>query len=354
MILGITDPLRFAIDVSAFFSIYLMLSISLNLEYGYTGISNFGKVLFFAGGAFTAGALATRTIMSLYSSEIGSFGPYCTANVVYATEVSKLLAENPGLSITLFITLLLLGGAIGGILGYLASYPAIRLKESYLGITLLASGELLRIFARNYEPLICGSLGVSVPDLFAWLPVGLKEIIQVGIMLFIAFMAWYFIEKLVRSPFGRLIRALRDNELAAEAFGKNVVKIRMQVLVIGSAIAGMAGVLYAFYTKSIHADDFMPLKTFIVWVMVILGGAGNNIGAAIGALIYVLTERLIMQYKYMISAPFDVNYLSYIIFGIVLIIILLYRPQGILPEKPSKTIDFEKVIKKLKQERNPS
>ncbi len=349
MILGITDPIRFAIDVSAFFSIYLMLSISLNLEYGYTGISNFGKVLFFAGGAFTVGALATRTIMGLYATQIGNYGPYCTANVVYATEASKILANNPALALTMFAGLLVLGGIVGGILGYLASYPAIRLKESYLGITLLASGELLRIIARNYDPLICGSLGVSVPDIFAWLPVGIKETVQVSIMLIIAFITWYFVERLVRSPFGRLIRAIRDNEVAAEAFGKNVVKIRMQVLVIGSAIAGMAGVLYAFYTKSIHADDFMPLKTFIVWVMVILGGAGNNVGAALGALIYVLTERLIMQYKYMISAPFDVNYLSYIIFGIVLILILLYRPQGILPEKPSKTISFEKIIRNIKR-----
>jgi len=349
MVLGITDPVRFAIDISAFFSIYLMLSISLNLEYGYTGISNFGKVLFLAGGAFTAGALATRTIMNLYSSQIGNYGPYCTANVVYATEASKILANNPSLAIVMFICLLTLGAVVGGILGYLASYPAIRLKESYLGITLLASGELLRIIARNYDPLICGSLGVSVPDIFAWLPLGIKEIVQVGIMLTIAFLAWYFVEKLVRSPFGRLIRAIRDNEVAAEAFGKNIVKIRMQVLIVGSAIAGMAGVLYAFYTKSIYADDFMPLRTFTVWVMVILGGAGNNVGAALGASIYVLTERLIMQYKHMISAPFDVNYLSYIMFGIVLILILLYRSQGILPEKPSKTISFEKVIKKIKQ-----
>lgn len=348
MILGIADPLRFLLDFLAFFSIYLMLSISLNLEYGYTGIPNFGKVLFFAGGAFTVGAISTKLVMSMLG--LGFFkGEFCTNHVTYSTEATKYLSAHPIHSIGIFVLMLFLGATIGAFLGYSASYPAIRLKESYLGITLLASGELLRIIARNYDPLICGTLGVSVPDIFAWLPTEIKELVQVTIMIGIALIIWVFVERLARSPFGRLIRAIRDNEVAASAYGKNVVRIRMQVLVLGSAIAGLAGVLYAFYVRSVHADDFMPLRTFVIWVMVILGGAGNNAGAALGSLIYVITERLIMQYKYYINVPFDVNYLSYIIFGVVLILVLMFRPQGLLPEKPSKTTDFDKVIERVKK-----
>lgn len=344
--IGIADPVRFMIDFTAFFSIYLMLSISLNLEYGYTGIPNFGKVLFFAGGAFIAGSVITRLLLIIMglSSE-----NYCGFNVLYASEVTKYLAENPLLSILIFITMLVVGCIVGGLLGYVASYPAIRLKETYLGITLLASGELLRIIARNYDPLICGTLGVSLPDVFAWIPANIKELVQVLIMLSIALSTWLFVEKLTRSPLGRLIRAIRDNEIAAESYGKDVVKVRMKILVLGSAIAGIAGVLYAFYVRSVHADDFMPLRTFIIWVMIIIGGVGNNVGAALGSFIYVLTERLIMQYKHYVAAPFDVNYLSYIFFGIVLILILMFKPKGLLPEKPSKTIEFEKIIEKFKK-----
>ncbi|RLG74164.1 MAG: branched-chain amino acid ABC transporter permease [Thermoprotei archaeon] len=344
--IGIADPIRFMIDLTAFFSIYLMLSISLNLEYGYTGIPNFGKVLFFAGGAFIAGAVITRLLLIIIGL---SSKNYCSFNVLYASEVTKYLAENPLLSILIFVTMLLAGCIVGGLLGYVASYPAIRLKETYLGITLLASGELLRIVARNYDPLICGTLGVSVPDVFAWIPASIKEFVQVLIMLGIALSTWFFVEKLTRSPLGRLIRAIRDNEIAAESYGKDVVKVRMKILVLGSAIAGIAGVLYALYVRSVHADDFMPLRTFIIWVMIIIGGVGNNIGAALGSFIYVSTERLIMQYKHYIVAPFDVNYLSYIFFGIVLILILMFKPKGLLPEKPSKTTEFEKIIKKLKK-----
>ncbi len=349
MIVGIADPLRFILDLLAFFSIYLMLSISLNLEYGYTGIPNFGKVLFFAGGAFIVGATTTRLLLFFMGL---SSKNYCNFNVLYASEVTNQLASNPILSITIFAAMLLAGAAVGGLLGYVASYPAIRLRETYLGITLLASGELLRIVARNYDPLICGTLGVSVPDVFAWIPVSIKEAVQVAIMLAIALLIWVFVERLARSPFGRLIRAVRDNEIAAESYGKDVVNVRMKILVIGSAIAGIAGVLYALYVRSVHADDFMPLRTFIVWVMVILGGAGNNAGAAVGSFIYVLTERLIMQYKHYIVVPFDVNYVSYIVFGAILILMLMFKPKGLLPEKPSRTLDFEKIIKRIEKRKS--
>ena len=138
---------------------------------------------------------------------------------------------------------------------------------------------------------------------------------------------------------GRVVElsAIKPSEFAkniASAMGKDVVRVRMVVLMIGSAIAGLAGALYAFYSGSVHADDYMPIRTFLVWVMVIIGGAGNNLGAALGALVYVTVEKLIMIFKHSIPAPFDINYLSYIILGVILILTLMFRPEGLLPEKP--------------------
>ena len=167
-------------------------------------------------------------------------------------------------------------------------------------------------------------------------------------MLAIAYLAFLTVEKLSRSPYGRVLRAIRDNEVAADAYGKNIVKVRMQVLVIGSALAGLAGALYAFYMGTVHPDDYSPLKTFVVWIMVIMGGRGNNTGAAVGALIYLLVNRTISFIKHWLYAPFDVNYLSYLIFGAIIILILIYKPQGLIPEKPSETLDFRKYLKKTK------
>ena len=344
--IGITDPIRFLLDFTALFAVYLMLSVSLNLEYGYTGLPNFGKVLFFAGGAFVAGGVTARLVAPWAGINLAEIN-YSIENVKVAIEISKYFAKNPGVAIGVFALIILLSIVVGAILGYIASYPAIRLREDYLGITLLAGGELLRIIARNYEPLICGTLGVTIPNPFSWMGIRTQELAQIALMLSAAILVWAFVERLARSPFGRVIRAVRDSEVAAAAMGKDVVRARMTSLVIGSAIAGLAGALYAFYTGAVHADDYVPIRTFLVWVMVIVGGAGNNSGAALGALAYVTMDRLIAQYKHYLAVPFDVNYLSYVFLGVLLILILMYRPEGILPEKPSRTLDFEKIFRRI-------
>ncbi len=348
MVLGIADPVRFLLDFTALYAVYMILSVSLNFEYGYLGIPNFGKVLFFAGGAFIVGGMTARFVAWLagiaYSPET-----YSIENVKLSMQVSQYFAQNPGVAILVLLLAVVLAIGFSALLGLLASYPAIRLREDYLGITLLAMGELLRVIARNYEPWVCGTFGVAVPDPLAWVPTSLHDFAYIALMLSVAFGVWLFTEQLARSPFGRMLRAIRDNEVAAAALGKDVVKTRMKVLIVGSAMAGLAGALHAFYTHAVHPDDYMPIRTFLVWVMVILGGAGNNAGAMLGALIYTLIDRLIAQYKYAIAAPFDVNYLSYVILGIVLILVLMYKPEGILPEKPSETIDFSRKKQELEQ-----
>ena len=331
---------RFFIDLLAFFSIYLMLSTSLNLEFGYTGIPNFGKVLFFAGGAYVVGAVTSRLVAYIAGIH---FTDFPSEHVAVATEATKFLSREPLLAISIFIMMIILGAIVGGVLGYIASYPAIRLREDYLGITLLAFGELVRIIARNYDPLICGTLGVSVPSIFSYIPEPeTRELVKIGVMIVIAISSWFFVSKITNSPFGRLLRAIRENEEAARSLGKDIERIRMKTLIVGSAIAGIAGALYAFYTGYVQADDFVPIKTFVVWIMVMIGGPGNNLGAIVGAFTYLFIEKFVMFVKSYIEAPFSIVYLAYITLGIILILILMFKPEGMLPERPIRTIDIRR------------
>lgn len=347
MALGIVDPVRFLIDLLAFFAIFSVLSVSLNLEYGYCGIPNLGKVLFFAAGAFTVGGLSSR--VGAYISGINLAGlDFTRDNAGIVSQVTSFLSKNPVTAIVLFVFMLTMGAGIGGFLGFVASYPAIKLREDYLGITLLIAGELWRYVGKYYDPIVGGTLGVSVPSPFSWIEqISTRDIVVVGVLLAIAGLAWLSVEKLVRAPFGRTLRAVRDHEEASEAFGKNVVRVRMTTLIVGSALAGLAGALYAFYVGAVIADDFTETKTFIVILMVTLGGRSNNIGSMLGSFIYVATNALIKQYKYYVQVPFDLNYLAVMIFGVVLLIMLLRRPIGILPETPSKTVDFRGILEKM-------
>jgi len=326
------DILRLLLDFVALYSIYLILSVSLNLEYGYTGIPNFGKVLFFAGGAFVVGAVTARMLAPLAGV---SLADYKLRNVVVSSQVTSFLSSNPLLSMGVLFSMLVLGALVGAILGWIASYPAIRLREDYLGMTLVVAGEIMRRIALNYDPLICGTLGVAVPSPYSFLRGITLDVFRTGFMFGVAMLVWYLAERLAHSPFGRLLRAVRDNELAAEALGKDVVKVRAIALVVGSGMAGLAGALYAFYTGVVHPNDCVPIRTFVVWVMVIIGGAGNNTGAALGSLIYLGVEKIIAIAKYYVHGiPFEINYVSYIALGIALILLLMFKPEGLVPERP--------------------
>ena len=229
-------------------------------------------------------------------------------------------------------------------MGYLASYPAVRLREDYLGMLLLASAQFYQIFLSGFEPLVGGTQGILVPDPYAaWAGAGqgVRDVVALGVMSLFAFLVYLYVERLARSPLGRTLRAVRDSEQAAEALGKDNVAIRKRVLVIASAISGMAGALITFYVGSVGADTWTRIDwTFWPWLMVIMGGVANNVGVVLGALVFGFTFKFLEQIKLPLQAyiPIDVNWLQYMAFGTMLIVVLMVRPDGILPEKPSATL----------------
>jgi len=336
------DIPSFLISSATFFSLYSILALTLNLEYGFSGQLNFGKVLFYAVGAFSTGIIIAN-ILPLLAGAVQY--DLCGAE---AMQQRILLGRSvPHLTIPLFFVTLVAGASVAAVFGYLLSTPALRIKEGfYLGIVLMAASEAVRIIARSYEPLVCAYHGLGgIPNPLAWVDNPQVEMIGMPAIIWItAILIYIYVNRLTNSPFGRMLKAIRDDEVASDAYGKFVRKAKVKVLVLGSAISGLAGVLYTYYIGFVAADDFITARTFDVWVIVTLGGTGNNKGVLLGSLVMTVIDRGTRMLSAGITGleiPFEVNYLRFVIVGFIMLLLLLYRPQGILPEKPIKTPAFE-------------
>ena len=327
----------FLVDLLAIFAIYAIVNLSLNLEFGYTGIPNFGKVLAVGAGAFVAASIPGR----IFASIAGIEGDYIGNNLAIVSEINIWLVDNTGVGFAVFFLTLGIAAGVGGGIGLLTSYPAIRLRGDYLAITLLAFGESIRIIGNNFTPIVGGTLGVQVPDPLSFLPGELRfPVATVGLLL-IAFVIFLYSEKLIRSPLGRMLRAVRDNEVAAESLGKNTTQIRIKIIMVSAALAAIGGALYAFYVGGTIAFAYDRTSwTFWPFLMILIGGLANNKGVLIGTLLFVTLRKVIIFFKdsFQDFVPFDVVWLDFLLLGVILLAVLLYRPQGIFVEKPTRTI----------------
>ncbi len=324
------------IALLTFFGISAMIALSLNLEYGLTGIPNFGQALFVSVGAYTAGVTYTRLLPRLAGQ--GFIYP-CGSGLGQALQLrGEIMRTMPAIGFANFAITLVIAAVIGGLVGFLASYPALRLKEEwYLALVLLVASEILRIFMRSYEPVICGHnglSGISQPFTFLRNP-RLSSMLFAALVLCFTGAIYLYSERLVRSPYGRMMKSVRENDVVATNLGKSVKRTRAQVMVIGSAIAAIAGVFFVVNLGFASANDYVMALTLDIWVMIVLGGLGNNKGALLGALIITVLDRVTaisaIQMN-MLGSQFEFNYVRYIIFGFILLLMLRYRPQGLLPE----------------------
>jgi branched-chain amino acid transport system permease protein len=322
------DIIGFLISWITFFSIYSILSISLNLEAGYTGISNFGKAAFYGIGAFIAAVVSLLVFLTLSGL---SYPLYSLETIVAMGTLSK---QNPVLNIIVFLFTLTLAFVISGVAGYLVSYPTLRVGPAFLGITVLSFGELLRIFLRNFQPTggTYGLAGIPHPFAFVQDPTA-RDLAFMLIALTLLIAIYLFSERLVNSPYGRLMKSVREDEVASLCLGKDVPKIKAQVLFIGSGMAGIAGALLAYYMGSINPDIFVPSLTFEVWAMVIFGGSANNKGALLGAGVITFLNRASVVLNFMFqNLPVDVNYIRWMLVGLLIVATLLFKPEGLIPE----------------------
>ena len=346
------DIVATAVAVLTLFGIYSLMAISLNLEYGVAGVPNFGQALFVSIGAYVAGVTYTRLLPLLAGAQ--SVHP-CGPTMGQALQLrSEIMATQP---IAGFINLALtfvIAAAIAGAVGFAVSYVTLRLKEEwFLALVLLVGGETVRIVVRGADDLICSHNGISaVAQPFYFL-----DDSRAGAFLFmllalcLALIAYLYSQRLTHSPFGRMLKGLRENEDVTRSLGKEISLARAQIMLIGSVIAAVGGVLFALNTGFVNANDYVVTLTLDVWVMVVLGGLGNHRGALLGAALITLMDRftqIAAIQMNMSGSPIEFNYARFILFGIILLLMLRYRPQGLLPES-RWTTDAHNVVRQFIQ-----
>jgi branched-chain amino acid transport system permease protein len=330
--------------------IYVLVALTINLEFGYAGVPNFGKVLFVASGGLLAGSLSYYLmvdILNLKSTNL-LFDQFKFHNIM-----DSALIAHPLLDLELFLFMVVVGAAFGALFGFLASYPAIRLREDYLAMLLLAAGQFFLIFVQSYTPITDGTSGLNIPDVlgFTGSTVDYRQLVLLGILGVFALGVYLYAERVARSPLGRTLRAVRDNDMASASLGKNNVAIRRNILIVGSALSGIAGVLVATQSAYISPDTFSrTFFTFYPFVIVILGGTANNFGVVIGALVFEGIIDLVTNFQtyaavHGITIPIDLNAVTPIAIGVLLILILYWRPKGLFSEKPTLTLKKSELIK---------
>ena len=361
---------------------FALFGLGLNLQWGFTGLINFGHIAFMTLGAYTTVLLSLKGVPLLLSAGIGAI--------------------------------------VAAMLGLVIGFATLRLREDYLSIVTIGTGELIRLIVNNQDlPVgnswISGSFGVqsyivplsTTPNLFfrlvmiavltlltgitlfsLWRWVRTAQISasnnivknsslkqeftsrlivgialgllaaaiyisgviglynynpKAGLMLFVllilAFVFWR-LEILVRSPWGRVLKSIREDEEVPKALGKNVFSYKLQSLMLGGAIAGIAGAFFAWQLGAIYPDNFQPQLTFDAWIMVILGGSGNNLGTILGAVIFFAYDALTREFLPKI-VPLDVERVGafrIMFIGLLLMVLMIWRPQGILGKKEELTL----------------
>lgn len=349
-----------------YFSVYGIIALSFNIEYGFTGIPNFGKVLFVAIGAYAAGVLASHLVLWLAVPALTSRGitidlvsggepPYCSGAAKYVFSQAPSVID-PIVMVLIFVASILAAAAAGIVSSILASFPALRLRGDFLAITLLAAGEIVRLVTWTSSWPVCGFNGISgIPSPFSWLHRGIDVVYAVVALAFLA-VAFLYTEYATNSPWGRALKAVRDDEVAAEVYGYNVAKVRMQSLTVGSALAAIAGALLVFYSGNVNPNSYRPDLTFEVITAVIMGGSANNVGALVGAAIisalqiFMNASSLTALGLRLPEAVLDsLPYIKYVALGIIILVVLAYKPQGLIPEKPLRTPIVEKTRKMLEE-----
>lgn len=285
--------MEYLIHILIISGIYIILALSLNLIVGYTGLPALGHIAFACVGAYT----------------------------------SSLLALNYGISPWLG---LMLGACIASILGLVLGFSAVRLKGDYLALATFGFGVIIYSVSKNWVDLTRGPMGlIGIPKFFffhfefqpAW-----SSLLLVGV--FVA-SAGFAINRIAHSPFGRILRSIRDDEVASLSIGIDVNKYKLIVFVIGAFFAGIAGSLYAHYITYIDPSSFTVMESIAVLLMVVFGGMGSIKGSFIGALVLVIFPEMLrfLGMASSVAAP-----LRQMIYGLLLIVLMLKRPQGIVGE----------------------
>ena len=291
-------------------SILAIAVLGLNLQWGNTGLFNGGVAAFFGAGAY-------GTIILGGTPQAGQMGGF-----------------------ELLYPLALIGGVlVAGLLAFVVGVMTLKLRHDYLAIATFGVAVAFESTARNSQWLLGGAQGVRGFQRPLEQVIGNPLLFNTLFLLFvlaILLAVYAALEKLIRSPYGRLLRAIREDEVAARSLGKTPSRIRLTAFVLGSMIMGTAGGLYATFYAFISPQDVLPILTFQIWAMLIVGGAGNNRGAILGAFLiwgaWAASGWALARFA-PVEAQLYTGSVQFVLIGSVIVGMLLWRPQGLLPER---------------------
>ena len=321
-VLNPVGQLRILFNVLTFAGIYGLAAIGLNVHFGLTGLLNFGHASFMGVGAYV-------TLLLI---------PHAAGREGEITE--------SGLP---FLLAVFIGVIAASLFGLLLGLPAIRLRGDYLAIVTIAAAEIFRLLVRDLESITGGVYGIInfSDSLQKYRPIFLENFVSnyelnpsqiwVGLLSWISILfVLLILRRLTNSPWGRALRAVREDEDAVRALGKNAVWLKLQSFMLGAGIAGLAGVFLAFNYGSLQTTTFVPLLTFYVWAIMILGGVGSLSGPIFGSIIFWV---IISETDKLASLIFEnangqqLAGVRFVLVGLLIMILMIFRPSGLLGKK---------------------
>jgi len=287
--------LALVVHLLVIITIYGILAISLNMVVGATGLFNLGHAAFYGIGAYASALLAKAGVPWLLAA---------LASMVVA-----------------------------GLVAFLIGIPTLRLVGDYLAVVTMGLGEIARAVFKNWIAVTRGPMGLpGIPHASLFGVIQFDSAEKFLVLSIVCLLLVYLVaQRLLHSPFGRVLKGIREDEAAIQALGKNIYRFKMWILIIGSAMAGLAGSLFAHYIGFIDPSSFVMWLTFFIFLIIVLGGLGNNLGAALVTVVFVaLREGLRF-----VSLPDWLNpaALQQLIFGVLLILATIFVPRGLIPER---------------------
>jgi len=317
-LLGIVD---YGVGWAVVAGIYAVFTLGLNVHWGFTGLFNIGIAGFFAIGAYTSALLTTAPP-----------DPVLFEDFVFGGDLpSRLGVLNLGIDLW-FVIALLAAAVACGITALAIGFLTIRLKEDYLAITTLGIAETIRLIFLNEGWLANGSRGLyNIPKYLGSLvhPANYNYLYLIVVLLVLGCL-YIAVSRAINSPWGRVLKAIREDEMTAQASGKNVILFKLQAFIVGACIMGVGGALYAHNIRFVSPITFDPLMaTFVIWAMLMVGGSGNNKGAILGSFI---VWGIWAGSQFLPGFLSDPN-LRLLMTGVLIVGVMLFKPGGLLGEE---------------------
>jgi branched-chain amino acid transport system permease protein len=287
-------------------AIYIVLALSLNLLNGFTGLFSLGHAGFMAVGAYVCALLTMTSAQKDMNFFLTPIAPWLHG-------------------VTLpFFPALLAGGVAAAIMGFLIGAPVLRLRDDYLAIATLGFAEIIRVLITNFQPLTNGAQGLK----------GLPKFSTTWAVWACAGVAILFMVFLMRSSFGRAMKAVRDDEIAAEAMGVDVFRVKVVSFTASSFMAGVGGALLGHMITTIDPKMFTFMLTFNIVLIVVLGGVGSISGSIISAVVVTLLMEILRfldePMNFIVFKTVGLPGLRMVVFSILLMAVVIFRQRGLM------------------------